>query len=177
MKTTPGDDYRGLTMACLHIVLLTLLVAGCRAADDEPAESATPGAPEQVEPAEPRVVEAPPVPASTRILGRFEYLGRHGDTEVRLGVAFDGETLVRSTGGVATSHQAYRVVDEAEDRVVLELQTDGQRTVQRTFVVLDDARLADDAAPDVVYTRVADEGSGETTATAPTSPPAPSAPR
>ncbi len=156
-----------------------VVMAGCSADEPSPAPQVEGDGEATAPPAPTREVEDPPVPASTRIRGAFAYEASHGDARVQLGVAFDGGTLVRSTSGEVTSRQPYRVLEEGEDRVLIELVAADERVVRRTFVLLDDDRVIDDAAPDVVYMRIAPpaaEGSG-TTATDPTSPPAPSAPR
>ena len=154
-------------------------ITGCSTDEPSTAPQAESTAEASAAPEPPREVEAPPTPASTRIRGTFSYEASHGDARVQLGVAFDGGTLVRSTSGAVTSRQPYRVLDEGEDSVLIELVTTDERLIRRTFVLLDDDRIVDDAAPDVVYVRLdepAADGSGAT-ATDPTSPPAPSAPR
>lgn len=163
-------NFFGQRRVCVSATLLAFSFAVAACGQERPAETAASGS-SRGSVAELAVATAPatpPRPASQRILGTWEYQPPTGSVGPVLRIEFAPELLRRSTNGRETSAQQWVIVDETADDVAIEVtQLRHGRSTRDRWRLLDDSRLIHEAAPEVVYTRVAEYappvggGSGE----------------
>ncbi len=140
----------------LIFAFVVCAVAAC--STENPPAPAPPVAEEgSAEPApqdvEPTVVVVPP--ASAWLHGEFEYRVSHMGREVRQGLKVGEGVLERTNQGQVTASEPFRVVEDVQSRIVIELlPTDGPPKVRELIFDGEDT-VWDAAAPELRYLRIA----------------------
>lgn len=157
-------------LAATSLAGVLVCLAGCDdAAEDERTQAASTSEPQHDEgsaEAPTPLPPPPPPPASEWLHGEFEFRTAHLGRDVHFGLRFSDGTLARTREGVITASEPYRVVDDAPERVVLELTPDDGPPKARELRFDGPDVLWDTAAPELrferVHGRAVVEGSGGT---------------